>query len=170
MYRKGMKRRLSGMLLFALVMAFGASALANLLYTVQSASYDVTRVGKVVGDTATVLATNVGGNWGQAVLPITFNGAERVAVTLYPNPTPYYPGDEVRIYNPSSLNWSSPESTFTHASLKNIRALAFMGGHPYGIGYDCTPFAFAYSEDPVLCRSEERRVGKECRSRWSPYH
>ena len=23
---------------------------------------------------------------------------------------------------------------------------------------------------PVLQRSEERRVGKECRSRWSPYH
>ena len=22
----------------------------------------------------------------------------------------------------------------------------------------------------TLCRSEERRVGKECRSRWSPYH
>ena len=22
----------------------------------------------------------------------------------------------------------------------------------------------------VLVRSEERRVGKECRSRWSPYH
>ena len=22
----------------------------------------------------------------------------------------------------------------------------------------------------VLIRSEERRVGKECRSRWSPYH
>ena len=21
-----------------------------------------------------------------------------------------------------------------------------------------------------FCRSEERRVGKECRSRWSPYH
>ena len=29
------------------------------------------------------------------------------------------------------------------------------------------------TEKPVLlplCRSEERRVGKECRSRWSPYH
>ena len=25
----------------------------------------------------------------------------------------------------------------------------------------------AFSKDP---RSEERRVGKECRSRWSPYH
>ena len=24
--------------------------------------------------------------------------------------------------------------------------------------------------DCVLVRSEERRVGKECRSRWSPYH
>ena len=23
---------------------------------------------------------------------------------------------------------------------------------------------------PKLLRSEERRVGKECRSRWSPYH
>ena len=23
---------------------------------------------------------------------------------------------------------------------------------------------------PVATRSEERRVGKECRSRWSPYH
>src|SRR3989449_408724 len=25
-------------------------------------------------------------------------------------------------------------------------------------------------DDPALIRSEERRVGKECRSRWSPYH
>ena len=23
---------------------------------------------------------------------------------------------------------------------------------------------------PTVIRSEERRVGKECRSRWSPYH
>src|SRR6267154_3872166 len=26
------------------------------------------------------------------------------------------------------------------------------------------------SQAPVGARSEERRVGKECRSRWSPYH
>ena len=25
-------------------------------------------------------------------------------------------------------------------------------------------------EGTVISRSEERRVGKECRSRWSPYH
>ena len=27
-----------------------------------------------------------------------------------------------------------------------------------------------YSNAYVVMRSEERRVGKECRSRWSPYH
>ena len=32
-----------------------------------------------------------------------------------------------------------------------------------------------YSRNPIIIvqvwqRSEERRVGKECRSRWSPYH
>ena len=26
------------------------------------------------------------------------------------------------------------------------------------------------AEQKALVRSEERRVGKECRSRWSPYH
>ena len=33
---------------------------------------------------------------------------------------------------------------------------------------------FKESENIAICildaRSEERRVGKECRSRWSPYH
>src|SRR2546421_7704810 len=28
----------------------------------------------------------------------------------------------------------------------------------------------ARSDHRLLLRSEERRVGKECRSRWSPYH
>ena len=27
-----------------------------------------------------------------------------------------------------------------------------------------------FADDPMTTRSEERRVGKECRSRWSPYH
>src|SRR2546425_7770632 len=30
--------------------------------------------------------------------------------------------------------------------------------------------ALFWSLIPYLVRSEERRVGKECRSRWSPYH
>ena len=36
----------------------------------------------------------------------------------------------------------------------------------YGLEEILTYGAFSY---PVA-RSEERRVGKECRSRWSPYH
>ena len=27
-----------------------------------------------------------------------------------------------------------------------------------------------YPDKEAIVRSEERRVGKECRSRWSPYH
>src|SRR5256885_1569423 len=29
---------------------------------------------------------------------------------------------------------------------------------------------YAYCGERGIARSEERRVGKECRSRWSPYH
>ena len=28
----------------------------------------------------------------------------------------------------------------------------------------------SFKDYPMIQRSEERRVGKECRSRWSPYH
>ena len=31
-------------------------------------------------------------------------------------------------------------------------------------------YSLAYIVGIVTGRSEERRVGKECRSRWSPYH
>ena len=33
-----------------------------------------------------------------------------------------------------------------------------------------TPMGTNYGETSGEMRSEERRVGKECRSRWSPYH
>ena len=38
-----------------------------------------------------------------------------------------------------------------------------LGGIRSGMGY-------LGSKDLDTLRSEERRVGKECRSRWSPYH
>ena len=31
-------------------------------------------------------------------------------------------------------------------------------------------YELSYKGKEVINRSEERRVGKECRSRWSPYH
>ena len=34
----------------------------------------------------------------------------------------------------------------------------------------CAQVMVGYNTDGKPDRSEERRVGKECRSRWSPYH
>ena len=39
-----------------------------------------------------------------------------------------------------------------------------------GIGEELPTFATSFSVCFSVLRSEERRVGKECRSRWSPYH
>ena len=40
---------------------------------------------------------------------------------------------------------------------------------PHINGNKCVECGLCMRVCPVL-RSEERRVGKECRSRWSPYH
>src|SRR3989442_1318110 len=54
--------------------------------------------------------------------------------------------------------------------------LGYFGVLDFGVGRAATRFAAhalgrgARSELPAVMRSEERRVGKECRSRWSPYH
>ena len=43
--------------------------------------------------------------------------------------------------------------------------------HRYDIAWDLRPDVNILSGiNGVGKRSEERRVGKECRSRWSPYH
>src|SRR2546426_7427296 len=39
-----------------------------------------------------------------------------------------------------------------------------------GASGDTAPYARRLAEAIPGARSEERRVGKECRSRWSPYH
>ena len=46
-------------------------------------------------------------------------------------------------------------------------ALALLLGVPLAWVYARVAFP---GRDIVRARSEERRVGKECRSRWSPYH
>ena len=42
--------------------------------------------------------------------------------------------------------------------------------HVIGRSYIPPKFAFGFGQSRWGYRSEERRVGKECRSRWSPYH
>src|SRR2546427_7792263 len=47
--------------------------------------------------------------------------------------------------------------------------LAYPKGVPPALRDRLERVAMAAAEGPQV-RSEERRVGKECRSRWSPYH
>ena len=49
----------------------------------------------------------------------------------------------------------------SHEQLESARSLALIGSAR-------SPHYLFVVPDPR--RSEERRVGKECRSRWSPYH
>ena len=50
-----------------------------------------------------------------------------------------------------------------------------IAGHELAVGGDLklgspADVAEQFSHISTVARSEERRVGKECRSRWSPYH
>ena len=56
-------------------------------------------------------------------------------------------------------------------SLANIDLLlSMLGDNPNRKARFRTVFALIYNNEEFVMRSEERRVGKECRSRWSPYH
>ena len=50
-----------------------------------------------------------------------------------------------------------------------IKTPIIQGGMGVGISLSGLASAVA-NEGGIGVRSEERRVGKECRSRWSPYH
>src|ERR1035438_10774533 len=59
--------------------------------------------------------------------------------------------------------------------MKRLRALGFLpslGHHAFQKGplYFAGTTAQRLEDLHAAFRSEERRVGKECRSRWSPYH
>ena len=55
---------------------------------------------------------------------------------------------------------------------ENYRLCVFkdMGTGDQFITKSCADAKDTIEVDGVEYRSEERRVGKECRSRWSPYH
>ena len=77
-------------------------------------------------------------------------------------------GDLADIYKGSSsgeyvsdVNWTEAANKSTETYIKYFFENA--GGRNTFAGE-------IYWEKPNTPRSEERRVGKECRSRWSPYH
>ena len=48
--------------------------------------------------------------------------------------------------------------------------LEFQGQFPDSMLWELFGVGYERYADGTRSRSEERRVGKECRSRWSPYH
>ena len=62
--------------------------------------------------------------------------------------------DPTGFMQPTSITWSDGR-TFPIETVRDFRPA---GTADNGYSGDC------------FTRSEERRVGKECRSRWSPYH
>src|SRR3712207_8135304 len=63
--------------------------------------------------------------------------------------------------------WAHPETIVLHAGYRSDAAV-----HAVSVPiYQTIAYEFESAQHAEkLFRSEERRVGKECRSRWSPYH
>ena len=73
-----------------------------------------------------------------------------------------------------SLNTDIPDNCIgIHGKIYNIDNFKHPGGNTFleiNKGCDVTTLFETHHINYKLARSEERRVGKECRSRWSPYH
>src|SRR5258708_21804498 len=67
---------------------------------------------------------------------------------------------------------SEEKQAMNHRKTKMIRVYKLLCLGSWPASPRSRPRSFAESRDYCLVpvRSEERRVGKECRSRWSPYH
>src|SRR4051794_20232843 len=68
----------------------------------------------------------------------------------------------------------NPEDAFLYTAKGNLVAIVTNGTAVLGLG-NIGPLAGKPVMEGKAClfkkfRSEERRVGKECRSRWAPYH
>ena len=65
---------------------------------------------------------------------------------------------------------TNPKPMFYACVLEGLRKIALKCGYALAVHGTCASdldlIAVRWSDN----RSEERRVGKECRSRWSPYH
>src|SRR5256886_5732492 len=79
-------------------------------------------------------------------------------------------------------DWSSDVCSSDLGLAAGLRVTTFVNGLPVAVLEGTGPTASAPTSDGKILvadflgniylfnRSEERRVGKECRSRWSPYH
>src|SRR5258706_3142613 len=70
--------------------------------------------------------------------------------------------------SPWACSTRTPQFVFACCTRASQRLWTVVGGQP-GLNNHCSAGKLS-SRLRQQDRSEERRVGKECRSRWSPYH
>ena len=90
-----------------------------------------------------------------------FEQLDRNVVAFYRN---------AEISQTESLNISITQEHYDK-KYKDLQPLGYQAVQiPLGMALDNVIQQAYFQNLIILCRSEERRVGKECRSRWSPYH
>ena len=75
--------------------------------------------------------------------------------------------DSLKVYIDSPMATNATEIFKNNAQVFDEEAREFLMSGTNPLDFGSLEFTKSTEE---LCRSEERRVGKECRSRWSPYH
>ena len=127
---------------------------------------------------------------GRALAVTTTGWTEYVANPVYAPGKAYYPtilkeGSTYTMWSdsatgvqkatsPNGVSWTTSGSvsgltTPKHTLVEKIGSNYQMWYWP-NLSYSINDIRTATSPDGLIWRSEERRVGKECRSRWSPYH
>ena len=77
------------------------------------------------------------------------------------------PAGEVEVVAEGAIGGGKAVAEFQHATL-SINSYVILDEKKVVIDLSCESCTDPYVQ--TLTRSEERRVGKECRSRWAPYH
>src|SRR2546430_13645591 len=83
---------------------------------------------------------------------LTVTGVQTCALPIFTSAAVPDGVDPATVPKPLAPDVASHVAAVVLFGMPNVRAMDFLG------------------QPPVVIRSEERRVGKECRSRWSPYH